>query len=233
MNEAVWEMDRYLTVAEFFELLEKIVSDAGNEIYRVDDEIPQKAEERIKRRTAAGIIHRVLLSAGEADEEQIEAALRLKDLYTCRACVNHIAQVYVKGIMTEWSDGVFGLDEQITYREAEKMLQKVTDKQLRRKPESGVYAGWTTIMWREAEQMLKEDRRILLVDVRSEEEYSQEHRKGSINVPLQALFKNPYCVCADRAAVLFLYCQRGYKSRIAAGILTEAGYQKVYVVLHP
>lgn len=224
-------MDRYLTVGQFAGMLEKIVYHADKGTGRVVYDVPQLPEEFIKRRTAAGMIHQALLCAGEEDEESIEAALCLKDLHTCRTCVSHIAQVYVKGIMTEWSDGVFGTEGQITYKEAAEILQRVTNRQLRRKPELSVRIGWTTIMWQEAEQMLKEDRRILLVDVRSEEEYEQEHRKGSINVPLKTLFRNPYCVCTDRAAVLFLYCQRGYKSRIAAGLLAQAGYGNVYVIL--
>lgn len=219
------EMDRYVTVGQFADLLGKIVFGVP------DSDVPQRPEAFIKRRTAAGMVHHALLCTGEGDEEHIDAALRLRDLYDCRTCVSHIAQVYAKGIMTAWNDGIFGVDEQITYREAEEILQRVMDRRLRRKPKLSVSAGWTPLLWREAEPMLKADRRILLVDVRSEAEYSQGHRKGSINVPLQALFKNPYCVCADRTAVLFLYCQRGYKSRIAAGLLTEAGYQKVYVVL--
>lgn len=224
-------MDGYLTVVQFAGLLENVVYHADKGTGKVDWDVPQHSGELIKRRTAAGMVHHVLLRMGEADEESIEAALRLKDLYTCRTCVSHIVQVYVKGIMTEWRDGAFGVGEQITYREAEEIVKRVADSQLRKKPGLSVRAGWTTVMWQEAEQMLKEDRRILLVDVRSGEEYGQGHRKGSINVPLQALFRNPYCVCADRAAVLFLYCQRGYKSRIAAELLARAGYGNVYVVL--
>lgn len=224
-------MDGYLTVGQFAGLLEKNVYHADKGTGKVDWDVPQHSEELIKRRTAAGMVHHVLLRMGEADEESIESALRLKDLYSCRTCVGHIVQVYVKGIMTEWSDGAFGAEEQITYREAEEIVKRVADSQLRKKPGLSVRAGLTTVMWQEAEQMLKEDRRILLVDVRSGEEYGQGHRKGSINVPLQALFRNPYCVCADRAAVLFLYCQRGYKSRIAAELLARAGYGNVYVVL--
>lgn len=223
------ETDEYVTVRQFVGLLEKIGNDAGTG--RMDYDAAQQPEELINRRTAAGLIHDALLRAGETDEEQTDAALCLKDLYACRTCVNHIAQVYVKSIMKEWDDGIFGVDELITYREAEDMLQRAADRQLRRKPKPPARAGWTTILWPEAEQMLRADRRILLVDVRSGEEYGQGHRKGSINVPLQVLFRNPYCVCADRAAVLFLYCSRGYMSRIAAGLLAEAGYQKVYVVL--
>lgn len=224
-------MDGYLTVEQFAGLLEKMVSCITKETARLGGDDWQQPKEPIKRRTAAGMIHQFLLRMGEEDEESIEAALQLKDLYTCRTCVNHIAQVYVKGIMMEWKDGIFGVEGQITDREAEEILQRVANRQLRKKPKPPARAGWTTVMWQEAERMLKEDRKILPVDVRSEDDYEQGHRKGSINVPLQALFKNPYCVCADRAAVLFLYCEKGYQSRIAAQLLAQAGYGNVTVVL--
>lgn len=227
----IMERDCCLTVGQFAGRLEKIVYGAMEGTGRTDCDVAQQPEELIKRRTAAGIIHQVLLREGEADEQHIEASLCLRDLYACRTCVNHIAQVYAKGIMTAWSDGVFGVDEPITYGEAEEILQRILDRQRRRKPKPPASEGWTTILWQEAERMLKADRRILLVDVRSGEEYGQGHRKGSVNVPLQELSRNPYCVCADREAVLFLYCQMGYKSRIAAALLAEAGYRKVYVVL--
>lgn len=229
------EMDRYLTVGQFIGLLEKMVYGAERGTGRTDKDAVQQPEDFIKRGNAAGIIHNVLLREGEADEEHIEAALRLKDLYACRTCVNHIAQVYVKGIMTAWDEdqGVFGADEKITYEAAGEILPRIADRQLRRKPAPSVSCVWKTILWQEAEQMLKADRRILLVDVRSEEEYGKGHRKGSVNVPLPMLFRNPYCVCTDREAVLFLYCQKGYKSRIAAGLLAEAGYGNVYAVLKP
>lgn len=224
-------MDGYLTVEQFAGLLEKMVSCITKETARLGGDDWQQSKVLIKRRTAAGMIHHALLRAGEEDEDSIEAALQLKDLYTCRTCVNHIAQVYVKGIMTEWRDGIFGVEEQITDREAEEILRRIANRQLRKHPKPTARAGWTTVMWQEAERMLKEDRKILPVDVRSEDDYEQGHRKGSINVPLQALFKNPYCVCADRAAVLFLYCEKGYQSRIAAQLLAQAGYGNVTVVL--
>lgn len=223
-------MDRYVTVEQFVALVKKIVYGSQGEMERIDYDTLH-GQEFISRRTAAGIIHNVLLCRGEEDEEHMEAAFRLKDLYSCRTCVNHIAQVYAKGIMMEWEPEVFGVNEKITDKEAGEILMRVKDRQLRRKPEPSVSVGWTTILWQKAESMLKADRRILLVDVRSEEEYLQGHREGSVNIPLGMLLKNPYCICADRAAVIFLYCQKGYKSRIAAGLLAEAGYVDVHVIL--
>ena len=85
------KMDRYLTVGQFADLFQKTLDGAGEGSGRSDPDIPQAPEELIRRRTAAGIIHRALRRAGEADEEHTGAALRLRDLYVCRTCVNHIA----------------------------------------------------------------------------------------------------------------------------------------------
>ena len=52
------------------------------------------------RKTAARLVHEWLLSVrGEPDEPDIGPALVLADIYDCHACVDHIGQVYVKGIM--------------------------------------------------------------------------------------------------------------------------------------
>lgn len=224
-------MKEYLTVEQFVGMLHDSADLVREGTGRGYGEVSQKSQELIMRKTAAGIIHRALLLSGEADEEGIDAAWQLQDLYTCKACVNHIAQVYSKGIMTAQEDGLFGVDEKISREEAEEIIQRVINKRLRNRPKPPLPAKWKTILWQEAEQMLQADRRILPVDVRSEEAYCQAHQKGSVNVPLEALFQNPGCVCADRDAVLFLYCERGCKSRIAADLLTKAGYENVYVVL--
>lgn len=56
--------------------------------------------QRLSRLDAAVMLHKYLLEvAGIPDLEDISAAAVLKDLYDCRKCVNHIAQVYLRGIM--------------------------------------------------------------------------------------------------------------------------------------
>ncbi len=55
----------------------------------------------LNRQTAARIVHLFLLiECGLQDLTDISPAGALKDLYTCRVCANHIAQVYSRGIMT-------------------------------------------------------------------------------------------------------------------------------------
>ena len=54
----------------------------------------------LNRQSAARIIHQFIkLECGIPDLVDIAPALRLHDLYTCRACSEHIAQVYTRGLM--------------------------------------------------------------------------------------------------------------------------------------
>lgn len=57
----------------------------------------------LRHMDAARILHLYMQHVlGIPDLTDISAAGILKDLYDCRVCVNHIAQVYLRGIM----DGV-------------------------------------------------------------------------------------------------------------------------------
>ena len=54
----------------------------------------------LTRKKCAEIIHLFLQKIlREKDEIGIEKAYFIKDLFDCRVCANHIAQVYLKGIM--------------------------------------------------------------------------------------------------------------------------------------
>ena len=56
--------------------------------------------EELTRLDAAILVHIFLREVtGLDDLEDISGAAVLKDLYDCRHCVNHIAQVYLRGIM--------------------------------------------------------------------------------------------------------------------------------------
>ena len=57
-------------------------------------------EAALNRQTAARITHEFLrLELNIPDLQNISPATKLKDLYTCRVCANHIAQLYCRGIM--------------------------------------------------------------------------------------------------------------------------------------
>ncbi len=66
----------------------------------------------------------------------------------------------------------------------------------------------------------------LLLDVRTPEEFAQERMAGAINIPLQVLAERLCDVPQDRPVVLV--CRSGNRTKMAAQILTKAGYKNVY-----
>lgn len=61
------------------------------------------------------------------------------------------------------------------------------------------------------------------VDVRSEEEYSELHLNSAVNVPLNLLGIKSRML--DKSRTYIFYCDTGRRSRAAAHLLTQQGYQ--------
>ena len=58
-------------------------------------------DDEITRKNIARIIHMYLLKEkGITDLKDISKAAELRDLYDCRVCANHVAQVYLRDIMS-------------------------------------------------------------------------------------------------------------------------------------
>ncbi len=94
--------------------------------------------EYISRKAAARIIHHTLLYLlDEMDISDIRPASVLADLYDCRTCVLHIAQVYLKKIMdskivTDENSGktyeIFDMNSGIEYEEMNQILSKIWER---------------------------------------------------------------------------------------------------------
>lgn len=203
-------------------------------------------EQAVQRKTAARIIHEFLRrEMKEADEVDGSPAYRLQDLFDCRVCAGHIIQVYVKGIMDgkESPDGrvIFGTEAVLSLEETEEILCRIFDKsrrkmrnvaaqeaEIKENSEKGFLLSEAELSVEQAMQMVQEEKQALLIDVRTQRDFEQEHRKGAVNVPWVQLLKNPYMVSERRDVPILLYCAEGYQSRAAAQMLLEAGYEKVF-----
>lgn len=67
---------------------------------------------------------------------------------------------------------------------------------------------------------------LIIVDVRTEEEYMYGHIEESINIPLQELPYNYQQLSAYQDIVVI--CKSGIRSEYAKGFLKQAGFSKVY-----
>ena len=128
-----------MTVGEFVELLWKEYREHEEALSRaellryghfrgwLEDSDERQSDSDLNRQTAARIIHQfLLLECGVPDLADISPATNLKDLYTCRVCANHIAQVYLRGIMgaQEYGECEEGGNLIIIFNHLEKVSEK-------------------------------------------------------------------------------------------------------------
>jgi rhodanese-related sulfurtransferase len=67
---------------------------------------------------------------------------------------------------------------------------------------------------------------VIIIDVRSEEEFRNGHVKGAINIPLDQLSSNLIKV-GDKNKHIITCCMSGGRSGMAKNILHAAGYKNV------
>jgi phage shock protein E len=66
----------------------------------------------------------------------------------------------------------------------------------------------------------------VLLDVRTEQEYSEGHIPGSKNIPLQSI-NNVFSAVKNKSTPVFVHCLSGSRSVQAAAILSRMGYTNV------
>jgi len=74
---------------------------------------------------------------------------------------------------------------------------------------------------------MHQNKEIIIVDVRTKEEYESGHIKGAIHCNLETLSKDAPKVLKDKNATYFVHCQSGYRSTQAKMQLEMMGYNKV------
>ena len=79
----------------------------------------------------------------------------------------------------------------------------------------------------EAKKMM-DDEEILVVDVRTKEEFQEGHVENAINIPLDVIGEEISTVLSSQEDPVLLYCRSGNRSGQAAKILVDLGYLKVY-----
>ncbi|MGL6174968.1 MAG: rhodanese-like domain-containing protein [Cellulosilyticaceae bacterium] len=79
----------------------------------------------------------------------------------------------------------------------------------------------------EAKEIITEQKGILL-DIRSKEEYEEKHIEGCMLIPVAALAFEVEEHIEDYDTPIVLYCRSGRRTKIAAIILNDLGYNNIY-----
>lgn len=88
-------------------------------------------------------------------------------------------------------------------------------------------SGYKKISAEEAKEMIDSEELVIL-DVRTKEEYDQAHIEGAILIPDYQLKEQAESKLPNKEEKILLYCRSGNRSESAAKILIEMGYSKVY-----
>lgn len=80
----------------------------------------------------------------------------------------------------------------------------------------------------EAKKRLDTEKDIILLDVRTEQEYVENHIPRSTLIPLNVLAREASKKLSNKQATIFVYCRSGNRSKAAVKRLLKLGYSNVY-----
>lgn len=73
-------------------------------------------------------------------------------------------------------------------------------------------------------EKILEENNYIIVDVRTEDEYSELHIKDAINIPYDEIDES---IALDKNKTILVYCQSGRRSNIAYNSLKSLGYEVI------
>lgn len=88
--------------------------------------------------------------------------------------------------------------------------------------------GYTQIPQELAKEMMRADDSLVVVDVRTQEEYAEGHIPGAICVPNESIVDAQPEELPDLEQTILVYCRSGRRSKEAAQKLADMGYTNVY-----
>lgn len=94
--------------------------------------------------------------------------------------------------------------------------------------EAGETQTYQTITGAEAKEMMDADDTVIILDVRSQEEYDTGHIEGALLIPDTQITAEAETLLTDKDATILVYCRSGRRSALAAADLAELGYTGIY-----
>ncbi len=85
-----------------------------------------------------------------------------------------------------------------------------------------------TITAKQAKERLDREAGIILLDVRTKEEYQAQHIPNAILLPIDDIGTKAASVIPDKNATYFVYCRTGNRSATASAQLVSMGYKNVF-----
>jgi rhodanese-related sulfurtransferase len=92
-----------------------------------------------------------------------------------------------------------------------------------------IFTDFESISPKQANELMKSGEPITILDVRTPDEYNQEHIEGAISIPLQTLDTNLGVISSAKNQKIIVYCHSGSRSVAASRILVKNGFTPLNV----
>lgn len=92
-----------------------------------------------------------------------------------------------------------------------------------------IFTNFDSITPKQAYALLHNDENVTLLDVRTPEEFAQEHIEGATLIPVQVLSEKLSQLQSVKETKIIVYCHSGNRSVIASRILTKNGFTPLNV----
>jgi len=79
-----------------------------------------------------------------------------------------------------------------------------------------------------AKEMMENLEEFVLLDARTEEEFSEGHIPGAIVIPHDEIFERAEAEIPEKDVPVFVYCRSGNRSKTASKALFDLGYSEIY-----
>jgi rhodanese-related sulfurtransferase len=83
-------------------------------------------------------------------------------------------------------------------------------------------------LYKEYIALLSEDKELIILDVRTRDEYIMGHIKGAINIPNETISNTKPDLLPDTDKTILVYCQGGMRAGSAVRKLKRMGYKHAY-----
>ncbi len=77
-------------------------------------------------------------------------------------------------------------------------------------------------------KMMMSEENVIILDVRTLEEYNQGHIENAILIPNESIGSIQPSLLPNKDALILVYCRSGNRSKQAADKLVSLGYTKIY-----
>ena len=93
---------------------------------------------------------------------------------------------------------------------------------------TGCAQGYKNISQEDALRIMNSGKEVVILDVRTPEEYEKKYIPGAVLLPIDEIKKGNFELLPDKNKIILVYCWTGRRAEDSAAILADNGYKYVY-----